>query len=316
LEPTEDFLNIAHFCLFEGRPLKFCVRLSAFLVLFDDGAFSFYSMSLKTGLTLIRTSQFELPAQLDERRIFVLPARDTVIISAPWSPIFSISSPSRRKSELSAVHSSAITAIAADGDYCVSGAGDSSIVVWDLASETVLTHVVAHTSGIAAVAVSSLAEMLVSCDTSGLLVFSALRTGTFLQQMKLEKLPKEILLSYLGFCVLIFEEELETGILTETVLTDFSGRVLAKREYEGRCTAARIIHNRDASGFLVIAQETNIIYVMSIWDLKQVCIGPIIAHVVDISYYDDEVKLFFILDNGEVHTSSFAVAQRSGKSSG
>jgi hypothetical protein len=303
---AERFTTFTLFCRFEQTPLKFAMCLNSIRVLYGDGCLSFYCLSPKTGLTLIKSSQIELPSPIDDTRIILPAISQSVIVSATWSHSLTIASPSRPKSELPTVHSSAITAMAADGDYCVTGAGDSSIVVWNLTTSSVEAHVVAHTCGIAALAVCARSEIVVSCDVSGLLVYSGLRTGGFLQKVKLEKVPGKILVSSIGFCVLIVEEETESGIQIEAILLDFSGRLLAKHEVQGKCTASTIFENKDASAFLVVAQETNVVYIFSLWDLNQVRIGPVVANVIDISYDEDELKLYLLLENREVHTCSFA----------
>jgi hypothetical protein len=307
LGQEEGFLAILHFCTFEKSPLKFSVVGNAFSVLFEDGDFAVFSAG-KSGLTFTRSAQFEIRSKLSSHRTFVLPARNSVVVSPPWSSTFSVFSIVRKQSETPAVHSSAITAIATDGDYCVTGAGDSSILVWDLTTETIITQIVAHTSGIALVAVCAFSEIVVSCDISGTLVFSALTTGNFLQRRKLDRVPDVVLLSPLGFCVFLSWIETDTGFQTEVQLTDISGRPLAKREYAGKCAASKIIENRDASSYIVMAQETNVVYVLAVWDLRQISIGPVGQNVKDIAYDADTLKLFLLLGNNQVHVASLAVS--------
>jgi WD40 repeat protein len=217
-------------------------------------------------------------------------------------------SATHKKFESPASHASAITAIAADGDYCVSAASDSSILVWDLASESILTQIVGHTSGIAAVAICAVSEIVVSCDTSANLVFSSMKTGGFLQRQKLERVPDQILLSPLGFCVFLFFIEGEFGFETRVLLTDIQGRSLARKKYEGKTTACRIIENQDASSFVIVAQETNVLYVLTVWDLRQVAAGPVVSHVMDIGYEETERCLYLLLENGGLHRVNFAVS--------
>jgi hypothetical protein len=119
--------------------------------------------------------------------------------------------------------------------------------------------------------------------------------------------PDAILLSSLGFCIFLFHIENETGFQTEIVLMDMGARLLVKHLCEGRYSAAKIIENRDASNYLVLAQETNIVYIFSVWDLRQVSVGPVIGTVRDMTYDQNELMLYFILENGQVHATTFVI---------
>jgi hypothetical protein len=66
---------------------------------------------------------------------------------------------------------------------------------------------------------------------------------------KFDQVPVQIHLSDLGFCCLIFTEDLEANVQTEVVLTNFAGRPLARKTFEGRCTAAEVIVNSDICVF-------------------------------------------------------------------
>jgi hypothetical protein len=92
----------------------------------------------------------------------------------------------------------------------------------------------------------------------------------------------------------------------EVVATDLAGRRLASREFEGGCTAARVIANEDASEFLVIAQETNIVYVLNIWDFATVFIGSVSGKVTDIAFCMADAALYFAVESGQIHAAYFA----------
>jgi hypothetical protein len=149
----------------------------------------------------------------------------------------------------------------------VTAASDSSVIVWNLERECVVKAVVAHTCAIATVGILAHSEIVLSCVISGNLVMSALNTGGFLHKTKLERIPAQIHLSDLGFCCLIFKNNVANTLATEVILKDFSARTLARRTFEGDCTAAKVIVNSDGSAFLVVAQETAIVCILAIWDL-------------------------------------------------
>jgi hypothetical protein len=116
-----------------------------------------------------------------------------------------------------------------------------------------------------------------------------------------------ILLADLGFCALVFSKHVDLGVQTEVWLTDLYARVLAQKELEGRCTAAKVAVNQDQSAFLVMAQETNIVYVMAMWDLTTVAAGPASGNVCDIAFSPDDLSLFLILGDKEVHIAKFGI---------
>jgi hypothetical protein len=105
----------------------------------------------------------------------------------------------------------------------------------------------------------------------------------------------------------VFSKHLDLGVQTEVWLTDLCARVLAKKELEGRCTAAKVAVNQDQSAFLVMAQETNIVYVMVMWDLTTVAAGPASGNVCDIAYSHDDLTLFLMLNGGELHVAKFGI---------
>jgi WD40 repeat protein len=197
--------------------------------------------------------------------------------------------------------------VAVDGQFCVTAASDSSIIVWNLEQECVLTTIVAHTCAIAAVGILARSEIVIGCDISGNLVMSALNTGAFINKTKLERVPSQIHLSDLGFCCLIFKDQVENSAVTEVILKDFSARTLARKTFEGDCTAAKLIVNLDGTAFLVVAQQTAIVYILTVWDLETVVLGPVDGIVCDIAYSAEETLLLFVLDSGEIHTASFAM---------
>jgi hypothetical protein len=307
LRGKEGFLKVSPLASFDKKVIKVGVGSPSAMLLFEDGGLSICTLTARTELSSSRTIQLEVPPVLSPQRIFTVPARSAILVSPRWAQNFTLLHSTKRKFEPSLTHSTPITALAIDGDFCVTAASDSSIYVWNLEEECVITTIVAHTCSIAAVGMLARSEIVVSCDISGNLVMSALRTGAFLNKSKLDRVPVQIHLADLGFCCLIFVDHPETGAETEVVLTDFSARVLARRTFEGECSAAKVIVNSDASAFLVVAQETTITYIMSVWDLTLVALGPVSGTVTDIAYCPNELTLMFVLDSGELHAANFAI---------
>jgi hypothetical protein len=301
-------LKMTPFCLIDRDPLKFSVTGMSILVLFQSGDFSFFTLSFKTGLTLIEKHQIDLPARCDSAQFALLPARNIVVLSAPWSPVVILRSSAGKSSELPTNHRAPVTALTADSHFCVSADQLGAVLVSNLLSEKVVSKIFAHTAAVAAVAISAAAELVVSCDVEANLVFSSLPGGHFIHKTRLEAVPTRILISAMGFCVLLFEKEADEKFTSVLRLSDLRGRVLGEKEVEGKCCAAKIFENKDASAFLVTANEnaagTGDISVLCAWNLKQVCAGTVPGKVADISYDEGEAKMFFVLDSGEVHACS------------
>jgi hypothetical protein len=303
---SELFLKETHCETFGKQLVRLSMSQNSLLGLFVGGELALFNIPPKQAPVIARSVQLDIASDLSTNRVLSVPSRFGVLIAPRWSPGFTLFSVNRRRFVPAVTHSTPISALAVDSHFCVSAASDSSILVWNLETELLVTAVVAHTSGIAAVAILAKSEMLVSCDISGLLVFSALKTGDFIQKTDLGRVPSRILLSDLGFCLLVFDHHLENGVQTDIVLTDFAGRQLASRELEGICTAASLMVNEDASEFFVLAQETNIVYILNVWNLNTVAIGPVSGNVRDMAFSPAEVTLHFLLENGELRTATFA----------
>lgn len=304
MENQETFLTPEPVYEFQKDMLRFEVSLNNLTVLFKDGSLTTYVLSEKSGVISNKTAHIEIPSLVTRDEVLLL-GDNSVIVSPPWMQSFIYYPGGRRKAAPTGGHSAVITAFAVDGAYCVTAAADSSILVWILDMERPVTNVVAHTSAVKAIAVCEESEVIVSVDVHGHLVFSALRNGGFMQHVKLDEVPNRVLLSSLGFCVLLFEEHEEAAVNTKVMLMDLHGRILETKKFEGKCTCASIIKNKDASSFLVIAQETNLVYIMTVWDLSVVVAGPLRGAVCDMSYNPTDALLYFCLENGSLQRTSF-----------
>ena len=304
MDNKESFLVGEPVYEFQRPALRIEASLNSLTVLFKDGGLGLYTLSEKAGVLCNKMMRIEIPSLVTRDQILLL-SDNSVVVSPPWMQTFIYYPGGRRKAPRPNGHSAVITAIAVDGAYCVTAAADSSILVWLLDVEHPVTNVVAHTSAVKLVDVCEESEVIVSVDVHGNLVFSALRNGGFMQHVKLDEVPDRVLLSSLGFCILIFEEHEETAVNTRVMLMDLHGRILETKKLEGRCTAATIIKNKDASSFLVIALETSLIYVMAVWDLHVVVAGPLCGTVCDMSYSANDAVLYIYLDNGSLQRTYF-----------
>ena len=160
---------------------------------------------------------------------------------------------------------------------------------------------------------------------------SDLKSGTFLRKVKFDAPPKRMHISDLGFIVLVFDETVENdneesfgksnsgpagatnshdslgSRVTKIVLVDLGGRIIKKVELEGKSTASSVISNTDATAFVCLAQETKIFYIMRIYDLKIIAMGPVKETVIDISYCKEDLALYLLLDNNSVHLTKLHV---------
>ena len=273
-------------------------------------------------LEFSRSCPIEIPSQLTPQRIF-LTTDFTIIISAPWSQSFDTinTKTSKKWSPITnSCHSASVKAIACDQEYgiVVTAAEDSSLFVWDVKKQCKMSTIVAHVDQIVAVAVSSELEIVASCDQRGELVFSSMKTGNFVFKKKLNfqfdalngsKLaPNKIMLSTLGFVVLMYDcIEEDTSHSTRIILIDLGGRFLGEVKFEGKFTSSIIIKNQDCSEFLVIAQETKLVYILRIFDLKIVCFGPVTDVIKDMTYSKDDLLLYFLTKENELLLSRFSV---------
>lgn len=311
--------------------LKIASKSGTFYTLFYNGTFRSFSFNEKRQLVPQKTSSLEIQTHLKRDRVFIDTTNSAIVFSPTWSQSFAkvhktmIFSPNNS-------HATAVTAItiSSDGCYCITGAGDASLIVWNLREERLQCHLVAHTESIKTVAVSSELEVVASCDEGGTLILSDLKEGKFLRKVKFANSPLKMHISDLGFLALIFDEtcnddddrNLNTNSenihhdgeissvgrrQTKVVLLDMGGRVIGKVNLEGKSTASLIIKNQDETAFLCIAQETKIFYIMRIYDLKIIAMGPVKETVNDISYCKDDLHLYLLLDNNSVHITKLSM---------
>ena len=307
MEGKEVFFTYTDVHAFQKPVWRFQVVAAGLMVLFTDGTIATYQIGKNGNLSLQKSTQLDIPRTLIRSCVQCSGPMNCVVITPPWMQEALCYSLSRKKMSNLSAHASVVTAIAVDGRFCVTAAADSSIAVWDLDSLSLVTMVIAHTSSVRAIAVCEENGVIASIDAHGGLVFSSLLTGAFLQRMELDEVPRWVFLASLGFCVLIYDER-EDQVITgaRITLTDLAGRVLATRKFDGRCTAAKVIENLDATGFLVLAQETNVVYIMSIWDLTTVAAGPISGNACDMSYNPAIATLYICTENGTLHKACFA----------
>ncbi|KAK8877963.1 hypothetical protein M9Y10_004726 [Tritrichomonas musculus] len=273
-------------------------------------------------LDFVKNTQIEISAQLTPQRIFITNG-STLVISPPWSQSFSTLDMNTMKKwspNIKDAHSASVKVIACDieSGVVVTAAEDSSLFVWDIKNKRKISTIVAHADQIMSVAISSELEVVASCDQSGELIFSSMKTGNFIFKKKLcfhsdasigiRTAPKKILLSTLGFVVLIYDcIEEDTSHSTRISLIDMSGRFLNELKLEGKFTSSIIIKNQDFSEYLVIAQETKLIYILRIFDLKIVCFGPVTGAIKDMCFSKDDLSLYFLTKENELLLSKFCI---------
>ena len=281
--------------------------------MFNDG--KFVNFVFENGNIESKETQTILTMQIPSERIILgmnYKKEPYIIFSEELSHTFSRISKAK-KFESTKQHLTAISVIVADRDFCVTGSDDSSIIVWNLELGIPISLIVAHTYPIAALAVSMMLQVVVSCDTNGNFVVSSLKNGEFLQKAKIEDVPKSILLSNLGLCIMLFNVYSESSKKTKIFLVDMFGRVIKRLEINGISTSAKIIENYDASAFLVTAQDNGKIHVLRAYDLETVFWLRVDHKVLDFGYSMSDLKLYFIMDDNSVNTCSFIDASRAKK---
>lgn len=295
--------------------VKISCTVDTFYALFADGTFRTYGFNEKSQMIPQKTSSIDLSSHLKPQRVFIDPITKSVIVSAPWSQGFKKYHKSTIFNQENA-HSTIVTDISVsfDGKYAVTGASDSSLIVWNLSvfgEERIQCHIVAHTEEIKSVAISSQLEIVTSCDIGGTLVYSDLRNGNFLRKIKFDEKPSSMYISDLGFVVLLFNQVLndESGATsrqkTKVVLLDLGARILNELELEGRLTSSIVIHNTDSTSFLCIAQETKVLYILRIYDLKTIALTTVNHLVKDMAYCKENMSLYMLMENNSLYISKF-----------
>ncbi|OHS94003.1 hypothetical protein TRFO_11500 [Tritrichomonas foetus] len=304
--PKQLFFTSTKITSFEDNILRISAAQNVFYALFETGKFTTFGFNDKNQCVPLRSSSLELNAQLPTNRVFIDPQRKSIILSLPWSQGFARIQ-KMNIYEPKNPHSTIVTAIGVDSTFVVTGAGDASLIVWNIEKEQPQCRIVAHTESITAVAISQDLEIVASFDTAGNMIISSMKTGVFLRKTKFKVPAVKTFISPLGFIASIFERIDETGRITKVALTDIAGRVLAELELEGRTTAAHLINNQDSTSFLCLAQETKIMYILRIYDLKIISMGPVNDIVKDIAYCKDDLALYLLLDSNSIHITKLDV---------
>ncbi|KAH0795231.1 Beige/BEACH domain containing protein [Histomonas meleagridis] len=296
---------------FEKMPIKIKTNENGFDILLNDGKFVSYVFE-NDNIELLKDPQTILTMQVPNERIILgtnYKKESYVLFSEPYSHTFWRISKTK-KYESSKQHLTAISIIVADKDFCITGSDDSSIIVWNLDSGIPISLIVAHIYPIAALAVSMMLQVVVSCDTNGNFVISSLKNGEFLHKSKINEVPKSILISNLGIYILLFDVYHEMNNKTKIMLVDMSCRIIKEIEINGISTAAKIIENFDASAFLVIAQDDGKIHILRAYDLETIFWLRVEHKVLDFAYSMNDLKLYFIMDDNSINTCSFLDVSR------
>ena len=263
-------------------------------ILLNDGTLANLSFHEDNNIIITKVQKIMIQSQIPLNRILALTTPERTdsytIISEPWAHTFTLITKDKIFKPKKQ-HSSAISVIVADGDYCVTGSDDSSIIVWNLKKEKAQSLIVAHMYPISILSVSSILQVVLSCDNDGNVVLSSLKTGSFLQKYKIDKLPKLALMSSLGFCIFIYEEANSTRI----TLHDMNGRKLEEVVIEGKCTASCIMENSDSTSYIAIALDNEFVYIFRIYDLYEIFCTKVDGIIREMAYYN--YSLYFIANN-------------------
>jgi len=223
------------------------------------------------------------------------------VISNPWSSSISII-PLNKKKEITKnikCHSCPITNICGHRGTIVTGSTDSSVMIINLQSGSKKT-ILPHTSSISALAVSETLGIIVSCDICKNLVISDSQTGAFIRHSFLDDHPSKILISELGFIIVLYDIFDDEAHSTKITLIDLSARILKEGLFEGNLKAATMISLKDSSSYIAIALQTMIVHIIRVYDLEIVSQGTTIDEPTSMTFFEPELCLIISLKNGQI----------------
>ena len=214
-----------------------------------------------------------------------------VVLSFPWSQSFTIVPIKRRTKhvESTELHSCFIGVIEADENTIVTGAKDSSIVVWDSNSAfEARAYIVAHSAQITALAVNDACDLVVSCDATGLLVYSSATTGNFVRSTFLSEPSTKLHISEIGFVVSVSNIDDDTTKSTSVTILDFGGRVIHEFGFEDvTCTASNVFTLRDAFSFMSLGFSDGELKVIDVISGKEAAESQLDEEIVSVAFVED-----------------------------
>lgn len=227
---------------------------------------------------------------------------------------------------------SSMTAFTADGDYCIAGTEDASLLVWCISKKRIVARIHAHDHRINAVAYNSTIDLIVSIDITGKLSYSSAITGSFLhstslfsevdQQRTLSMMKSEIQknlieraifkieISSLGFVTIISTDSNDNK--TEFSSFDLKARKLNSYITHGIIDMCHSCTFQDQSEYLFVAtkappgENPSVLYklrLLNVINLQKFEMGTCNAKIQCCTFCRERNELFWIADKKVYSTS-------------
>ncbi|OHT10292.1 hypothetical protein TRFO_04329 [Tritrichomonas foetus] len=239
----------------------------------------------------------------------ILEENNSFVVSNPWSQVFDVIDVSRHKEIFTSTeHQSTITAIAADHDFVISSSQDTSLCIWSISKKRMNSHVHAHNHKINCIDYNYDMDLIASVDKIGVFSYSSAINSIFIRSIKLERIPKNILISTLGFTILFYEERNLMDVTSIIETYDLSQRIVEVCKVPGSITSSCLCEFPDRSQYLFISMSTLKIFMHSVTDLtRRAVYGEVESEVCISTFSKERNELFLSLANGNLLSYQFGL---------
>jgi len=217
----------------------------------------------------------------------VLPDSKLVVASAPWLDAFVVSGYGKKRTVFRADPGAARVSAIAVGDPCVvvTGSVDSTVAIYDISGiGGRVRYVVGHADAIIDVALSTAADLVVSCDADKVLVAATVSEGRFVFSKRFATKPSRVFVCEIGLTLVAFQVRGKGGIETEIVALDMAGREVGRLRVPLGARAWRLYATRDRTEFLAVGAP-RCLYVYRCYDLALVAKAELAGIPVCIAHF-------------------------------
>lgn len=241
------------------------------------------------------------------KHISVLGNEKYLFVSNPWSENFDMIDYNDAHGKILHTfegHSAVIVDLKVDTEYAISSAHDSSLYIWDIKKQRFVSSIFAHTTKVVCLDYSYTIDLIASVDISGKFSYSSAIKRKFIRSIQLDYIPKQIMVSNLGY-ILVFQETFVLGDVTTTIESyDLSQRKISTCKIPGSISSSCLCEFDDCSTYICVSMSTMKVYMYCVYDLRRVACSVVPSLVKSCTFSTERQMLFFYLENGDLVYSS------------
>ena len=279
------------------------------LSIFTNGI-NFFMINKESVLSIIKEGDVlenvKLPFSADSsKHILFFHNEDVIVVGSPFKDTFDVYSIEKKTLiKTSEPHLGTVTCLGGFEPAAIVSCGeDASAYIWsDLCFKRKII-ITTHSEEVVLAQSSISLDAVVTIDKTGNMITSSAITGKPYASIQLSKVPTQLLLSPVGYIVLIFSEEKSTTCTIE--VRELTGTLVSTLDIEGHASCASIACFGDYVEFLLLCIDRKLI-VLRLCDLKTAAENSLNSIAYAICFNKNNMTAFASLFNGDVARFSFS----------